>query len=519
MEQEAKVPQSPAWWLNYLMARFNERDHTFDVDLAVPNQKQRPARRYLTRRQRMNLLWSYYIGSPPLPQVVEGYSHTFQEVLRKARACLAPIAIQSILDRMTVNGVSTTVDSDPEGDDIAADIFEKSNLKAAIKDALAYLFVMSESYLMAVPADPDALDKTPLITAEDPRWCIGEPDQLNPNQLRAAVKIGFDPVLQVEKAWLFLDGKRYEASRKTYGLINTSYELHSAAGFEWDGPPTEMPEIAGVGPVPIVRFVNARGMGEFEPNLDLLDRINDTILQRIVITWYQSFRQRAIIGDEEGEDEGDDPEDISLDDVFKADPGALWRVPKGFTFWESSITDINGVLQSIINDMKEFALCTGTPMYMVIPDSANQTAQGTEAQQEGVVNKATDRRDRTVTGLHQVMRYAFAFAGVPQRADGMRILWGPLKLRTLAEMSDAVSKTKGLLSRERQMVTLLNFTPDEAAENNQELLSDQLLDAQLTVAPPPANIRLTENVTEKAPGQAQSASGQPAGPVRPPAVP
>jgi hypothetical protein len=497
------------------MARFNERDHTFDVDLSIPNQRQRPQRRYLTRRQRMNLLWSYYIGSPPLPQVVEGYSDTFQEVLRKGRACLAPICIQSILDRMTINGISTRADNDADGDDIAAGIFEKSNLKAAIKDALAYLFVMSESYLMVVPADPNALDKTPLITAEDPRWCVGEPDPLNPNLLRAAVKIGFDPVLKVEKAWLFLDGKRYEASRKTYGIINPANEIHSSAGFEWDAPPVEMPEIAGVGPVPVVMLRNARGMGEFEPNLDLLDRINDTILQRIVITWYQSFRQRAIIGDESGDEEGDDPEDVNLDDVFKADPGALWRVPLGFSFWESGNTDLNGVLQSILNDMKEFALCTATPMYLVTPDSANQTAQGTEAQQEGVVNKATDRRDRVTTKVHQAFRYAFAFAGVPERADGMRILWGPLKLRTLAEMSNAVAQTRGLLSRERAMETILNMTPEEAAMNNQELLSDQLLDAQLTVAQPPSMVRLTENVTSKV----SNGTTPPSQPGQPPQAP
>lgn len=515
MEQEAKIPQSPAWWLKYLMARFNERDHTFDVDLSIVNQRRRPVRRYLTRRQRMNLLWSYYIGSPPLPQVAEGYSDTFQEELRKGRACLAPIAIQSILDRMTVNGVSTTVDNDADGDDIAGDIFEKSNLKAAIKDALAYQFVMSEAYLMAVPADPEALDKTPLITAEDPRWCIGEPDPLNPNLLRAAVKIGFDPVLEQEKAWLFLGGKRYEASRKTYGLVNTANEIHSSAGFKWDGPPTDMPEIAGIGPVPVVMLKNARGMGEFEPNLDLLDRINDAILQIIVISWYQSFRMRALIGDEDSDADGDDPEDVDLDNVFKADPGAIFRVPDGFKFWESAQADLTGVLQSVTNYMKEFALCTATPMYLVIPDSANQSAAGTEAQQEGVVNKATDRRDRVTTVLHQLFRYAFAFAGVPERADGMRILWGPLKLRTLAEMSDAVAKTKGLLSRERQLVSILNFTPEEAAENNQELLSDQLLDAQLTVAPPPNQVRLTENVTSKTPGQ--PTPGQP--PSAAPAVP
>lgn len=496
MEQEAKIPQSPAWWMAYLMSRFNELDHTFDVDRTL-TQERRPVRRYVTRRERMNLLWSYYIGCPPLPQVAQGYTLTFQEVLRKARATLAPIAVQSILDRMTVNGVSTVAETSPDDDSTTRDIFEKSNVKAAIKDALAYLFVMSEAYLMVVPADPTSIDKTPLITAEDPRMCIGEPDPLNPNQLRAALKIGYDPVLQLEKAWLFLGGKRYEASRSTNGAVINPNQVVAISGYNWSADPVEMPEIAGVGAVPVVMLKNARGMGEFEPNLDLLDRINDTILQRIVITWYQSFRQRAIIGDEDSDEDGDDPEDVNLDNVFSADPGALWRVPDGFKFWESSQADLNPILQSVLNDFKEFAFSTATPMYLVIPDSANQSAAGTEAQQEGVVNKATDRRDRVTTKLHLVFRYAFAFTGALERADGMRILWGPLKLRTLAEMADAVTKTRGLLSRERQLESILDMTPEEAAQNQQELLSDQLLDAQLTVSPPAQTVRLTEQVTSK----------------------
>lgn len=492
----ADVQGSPAWWLDFLGQRFEERDRTFDLldPLRPVNQQPIP---YRTRRQRMNLLWSYYIGQPPLPQVAQDYTQTFCEVLRKGRATYAPMAITPMMDRMQLNGVSTGVDSSADGDDVARRIMEYSNFAAAIKDALAYLFVMSEAYLMVVPAAPDALDKTPLITAEDPRTCIGQPDPMNPNQLQAALKIGYDPVLQREVVWLFLDGKRYQASRASTPFLGGAF---TSQGFEWDGDPVDMPELEGIGRVPIVQLVNARGMGEFEPHLDLLDRINDTILQRIVLTWYQSFRQRAVIGDLEGDDDDLDAPDEQIDwnDIFRADPGALWRVPKDVTFWESNQAELTPILTCIRDDVKEFAAVTSTPLHLITPDAANQSAEGASLMREGLVFKVKDRRARLAPRLIEAWKIAFAFAGEPQRGKDIKLNWGNIESFSLTEKTAAIGQTRGILSRERQLIDIMEMTPDEATQNMQELLQDDILNRQLDVPPPPNQVRLTENVTTKA---------------------
>lgn len=467
------VQGSPAWWLNYLGQRFEERDRTFDLHDPGRSTSQQSVP-YRTRRQRFNLLWSYFIGQPPLPTVAQDYSETFQAILRKGRATYAPMAITSMLDRMQLNAVDTDVDSTPDGDDTAARIMEYSNFAAAIKDAFEYLFVMSEAYLMVVPAAQSAADRTPLITAEDPRTCIGEPDPMNPNQLRAALKIGYDPVLRREIAWLFLDGKRFQASRAASEYLGGAF---LAQGFEWDGEPVEMPELSGIGQVPIVRLVNARGMGEFEPHLDLLDRISDTILHRIVLTWYQSFRQRAVIGDLEGdEDDQDGPiEDIDWNDVFRADPGALWRVPADTKFWESNQAELMPILTSVRDDVKEFSAVTSTPLYLVTPDAASESAEGASLLREGLVFKVKDRRARVAPRLIEVWKIAFAFAGEPERAAGIKLTWGNIETASLAEKGSATSQSRGTLSRERQLVDIWGMTPSEAQTNLQELVQDQIL--------------------------------------------
>jgi hypothetical protein len=64
--------------------------------------------------------------------------------------------------------------------------------------------------------------------------------------------------------------------------------------------------MAGTDLVPVVRFKNRRGVGEYEPHLDLLDRIDNEVFRRIGISAYQAFRQRAAIGlpneDEDGQE-------------------------------------------------------------------------------------------------------------------------------------------------------------------------------------------------------------------------
>jgi hypothetical protein len=492
-----KSPGTPEWWLDHLLQKFQQRDHTFDIQDPVIDGGWRQPVYWRTRRERLNLLWAYYIGRPPLPRIGEKARETFRDVLRTARANYAPKAIQPVVDRMDLLGVRTGVTDGIEGDEVGKRIMEYSNLSAAIKDALIYLFVMSESYLMVIPATAGAADQTPLITAEDPRTCVGDPDPMNPNHLRAAVKLGHDSMSNRVIAWLFVDGKKYTAS--CAGNDMWALTSYGAASFEWDGEPVELPQLASVdSAVPIIQLVNARGMGEFEPHLDVLDRINDGIMRRIQITAYQSAKQRAIIGDleDEAEDTDESKEEIDWDSIFDAAPDALWRVPAGTTFWESNPADIGGLLSAIRDDVKEFAGCVDTPLHLISPDSANQTAEGASTLKEGLVFKVKDRRARTKPRLIEVFKVAFAFAGESDRTKNIELIWGPVESFSLSEKSNAVAQTKGVLSRNRQLQDIMEMTPDQIEQNQQELHQDAILDVALGAAGA-SQIRVTETTSTR----------------------
>ncbi|QIG58381.1 portal protein [Mycobacterium phage Cornie] len=451
---------TPSEWFDLLNAKFNEitrpkwQDHRSRSEIAACSREVQPRHRLL------DTLWSYYVGDPPLPQVADEYKDVFRDVMRKARSNYAPMAVAAMLDRMELLAVSTAVDKDLNGDDLAARIMDESGFAAMFKDLLGYLFAMGESYAMVVPGSP-----TPTIHAIDPRRCVGIPDPQNPVRLIAALVKEYDEIEKEEVAHLFLPGRRWRLTLD---------------GVSWRRG-TEEPElIRGLdefGGIPIVRFENAFGLGEYEPHIDLLDRINDTTLQRIVGFWYQALRQRAFRGDlEDGEDEYGEDTPVSAEDQMdslrrslKAGPGSLWMIPKDFEIWESAQADFSPIINAKRDDVKEFAAVTSTPLHLITPDAANGSAEGAGLMRESATAKVRDRRARVTPQMKLLWRIVFAMAGEPRRGDYLKLHWGPIEFRTLAEMASASSQAQGTLSVEKIGEKIWQMTPDEIDENIKQL--------------------------------------------------
>lgn len=467
-------PGTPAWWFERLLREF---------DAPVPRRWNPDIGSYAdpadrdSRRDRLERLWAYNIGRAPLPEVAAGYTDVFRAVMRKARSNYAGMCVSALTNRMALNGISTSVDN-VGGDDLAEQIGEVSNLDAEMQDFFAYLFVMGEAYAMTV-APVKGSASAPMIKALDPRICVGDLDPSNPQVLRAFLMLGHDSMFGEDKATLFLPGRAYRLKKRAspYGGV-------SFAKWQWDGEPEPIEGIDELGGIPVVRVDNKDGLGEFEAHLDLLDRINDTTLQRIVITWYQSFRQRAIKGDLEGDSDDDAPMSFEeFKQLFSADPGALWRVPAGVEFWESSQADLTPITNAKRDDVHEFAAVTTTPLHLISPDSANQTAEGASLVREGINHKVKDRRARVAPKVKLLFRMAFAFAGQPERGASIKLDWGALENNSLADKGSATSQAKGVLSHKRILTDIWGMTPTEAEENITELAAEQILAAATTSQP------------------------------------
>lgn len=431
--------------------------------------------RYWTPRDRyLDTLWSYYEGDPPLPQLKPEYHEVFRDIIRKARSNYAPMCIAAMLDRLELQDISTLVDDDADGDNLAADIMEETAFAAVSKDLFAYTLAMGEGYAMVVPGvdGGPTLESTgapaPTIHAIDPRRCIGIPDLNNPTRLAAAVVHQYDPILQSRTAHLFLPGQKW----------TLNYDVESRNFTLADTQPETIDGLDAFGGIPIVRFDNLNGLGEYEAHLDLLDRINDVTLQRIIGFWYQALRQRGLVGDEDAEDE-DSPEQtappVDLNKVFRAGPGELWQIPADFKIWESQQTDFGPLLNGKRDDVKEFAAVTSTPLHLITPDAANGSAQGAGLLREALTAKVRDRRTRTSPNLKMLWRMTFALAGAADRGRRMKLHWGPIEFHTLAEQAAASAQAQGTLSTEDRCERIWDLSPDETKQNMTRLTTDALM--------------------------------------------
>ncbi|WP_233424843.1 phage portal protein [Mycolicibacter heraklionensis] len=460
---------TPQEWFDALNARFtaitrpkwqDKRAHSSEHSLV--SRERRP------RNEILDTLWSYRVGDPPLPYIEPEYHEAFCEVLRLARVNLAPMCVKAMLDRMELQAVSTAIDNDTDGDDLAAEIMEESGFGAMSKEFFDYAFSMGESYAMSVPGDP-----VPTLHAIDPRRCVGVRDTSNPVRLAAALLKEYDQITKEETAYLFLPGQKWTFRK---------------GGDAWAHDPEfeAVQNLDDLGGIPIVRFDNEFGLGEYEPHIDLLDRIIDTTLKRIIGFAYQALRQRALRGDEAEDDEDSDtPEgggsSLNPDD-FRAGPGALWRIPKDFDIVEFAQANFNDMLVAKRDDIKEFAASSQTALHWIIPDAADGSAEGAGLMRESSTAKLRDRRVRATPTLRLLWRIAFAQAG-QDRGRKITLHWGPIELRTLAERASASAQAVGTLSLGQRCQRLWDMSPEEIEENIQQLVAERLLMPDAPFAP------------------------------------
>jgi len=198
------------------------------------------------------------------------------------------------------------------------------------------------------------------------------------------------------------------------------------------------------------------GRSEHEGVLDIQDRINHTVLDRMIISKNQAYRQRWASGIKEvGKNKKGPP----------WDPGAdvLWVTEQDSAkFGDFESADITQLLDAVTNDIGDMAAITQTPASYLMNRTVNVSGGALTQVQAGLVSKTKTRMEAVGHFYEYVMRTAFAYLG-DERAEEIsaNVLWADPEIRTLAEVGDVASKwvTAGIplqLVMER-----LDFTPDE----------------------------------------------------------
>jgi hypothetical protein len=441
-------PRSEGWWLQRLLKRL-------DAD-----------------RSRFNTLDEYYRGENGIPIYADRATRSaINRLMRMSRTNFAELSVEAARERVNPIGFRTGADSDDLGDKEAWRIWQGNALDADFALTVRAAFAMSRAYMIVGLTDPDI--GVPLITTEDPRQVIVEHDPAHRRRPLAALKLYWDDVLNADVAWLYLPGRVLKAVRP-----NTQPDISmEATGFEWE---TETLLPAKI--VPVVEFLNradafGRGLGEFEPHLGILDRINYAILNQLETATMQSFRQRAIEGNLPDRDP-DTGEDIDWNNIFEQGPGALWRIPPGAKIHELGQADLGPGRLAIRDYVQDFAAVTRTPLHYLTPEAANGSAEGASLAREGLVHRVKDRLGQLGESLEQVMSYAFVMQGDTVRASrpDMEVIWADPERFSLAERYDAAAKAQAAGVPWRSVMSdVLQFSPQAIERMETERAADAFL--------------------------------------------
>jgi hypothetical protein len=436
------------------------------------------ARRLDLRRNHVNRLRQYVDGNAPLPEMSDETKEAWQRFQRKSRTNWGELIVSSVVDRVVPNGI--TVNGDPKHPKakLAQKIYRDNRMDSVIKDWLRAGLTFAQSYMTAWRGT----DGKPVITADSPETFCVITNPLQKWRPIAALRVWRTEELARDYAMVWTDGVWTQFSRPTY----TSVE-HKVIPTRWltnlaEGSWTRIDTGTSID-IPVVVYNNPDSAGEFEYHTDLIDRINAGILERLVIVAMQAFRQRALTGGmlPEKDEQGNS---IDYSKVFAPAPGALWNLPAEMEIWESQQIDTGPILNASKDDVRQLSAVTRTPLPMLMPDSANTSAEGARSAENGYIFRCKDRCNEAKLGAIAILVTALAMAGEELADDEtLDVSFEPVERITLAEKYTAAYQAKqageSIKSIQRNV---LGYSPDQIAQDSIDRAQDALIAASF--APP-----------------------------------
>lgn len=449
------VPVTPEDWLPVLAARLDSEMSGTQGRLGI------------------RALRDYANGKAPLPEGRRNLRESWAAFQKKARTNYGGLAVETVASRIVPLGVTVGDDEQSELSAVARRVWRDNRMRSQIRSLVRDRLTCRVGYLLvSTGADGQAT-----ITRERPEQFIAIPEPLAPWRARAALKVWEDQVAGTHHATVWVGELTQDFVRGAFdnGVRRTTVR---------DGwSPVGEPVLSGMGHPPVVRSERPDGLGLFEPHIDVIDRINQGKLNRLVIAAYQAFRQRAIKpipGADAGLPQVDeDGNQIDWAKILEPAPGAMWDLPVPIDIWESKEADIRGLLEAERQDAREFAAVMRLPVSVFSPEGANQSGTGADITREGLVSTAGDE----ISDLRAAVEVAMVYALRAERHDigdlTIESSWEPAAYVSVGEKYAAAAQAKAAgLSRRTIMREILGFSNEKIMQEEQAL-ADEMLQTML----------------------------------------
>lgn len=417
------TPFSPDWWLIWLGRELRDRYKQLDTWTA------------------------FYKGNPPLPTGPEGAAQAYRDFQRKAKTNFLRFAVEASVHRMKAIGI-TDANGKPISE--AWGWWQANRLDSKQKLVFRTALSLAESYAIVGPHPKD--QRRPLITAEHPREVIVAHDPATGERM-AALKAWWDRFERKGRAVVYLP--------ETIVKYETTSSWSPLRPLPW-GPKNwglvRDPENHDLGSVPVVPFQCVRELGEdpepdFAPGMDIQERINLGMLNRMTAERYSAFRQKYVTGhkfkvitdSETGLPVLDQDGRPQVEQPFKSHPGAVWAsTGDQVKFGEFSQTDLLGYLKSHQADVLDLLTLTHTPAYYYTGDLINVSADTVTALDTNHLAKIEDYHDSMGESWEDVIGLAGRVADSSTDYSESEVRWKDPRQLNPAVLADRATKLKSI---------------------------------------------------------------------------
>jgi hypothetical protein len=452
-------------------------------------------KRLVDRRPDVTRLFRYYRGDHPLPWADDKIRDAYLALMKIARANWCRLIVQAPAERLRVLGLRFS--EEPRGDepsdtDVWRRMWQGNRMDLQSRMIHNAALVARRSFVLVWPRT----GRAPRMTAEHPSQVIVDYAPGDPTVRVAALKAFTDANAGREFCVMWTPDEVRHWWRPWTALTGDTARLVSLGGGTlhgdwrpWDDPAAGITAAAGnpVGEVPVIEYqahpeMVDEPMGELDGGVtEVQDRINKTVLDRLVTSNFASFRQRWATGLEiPKDDQGNDIE------PFQTAVNRLWIAEDSEArFGEFSVSDLKNYLDSVEADVQHLAATTRTPPhYLLGQQGAFPSGDSLKATETGLVAKTLEIRDSFTESHEDAARLWLRINGDPRADDdALSMLWQNPESRSDAELHDAATKKMAVGVPWRSIMEYLGYSPQEIERMDAERAEDAATAALAAPAP------------------------------------
>lgn len=400
----------------------------------------------------------YYEGRHPLAFATAKFREAFGMVLKTVSDNLAPVVVDTVADRLQVDGFLT---GDDAGDERAREIWRRNRMAKRAGEVHQDALVDADALVIVWPDPTDA--KMPILYPNRISNCAVKYDEEQPGFITRAAKGWVDDRGYSRLTLYYADRiERYETRQKSQGGFTTEAKAYEPIQIE--GQPPEL--VNPYGKVPVFHFANRGGIGEMGRTelaeaMPLFDVLNKTLCDRLVAQEFYAFPQRWAIGLEDGGD-------------LKLKPGGVWWVESEKTqFGQFQSASMEGYVTTEESTRKEIARVSRTPLHYFTLEGNFPSGESMRVADAPLLAKVRDRQIGWGMVWADCMRLALVIAGIADK--DVETVWANTEPRSESEELDKAAKKRELGYSERRVLTDLGNTPEQIDTMREERATEDVI--------------------------------------------